>query len=248
VEEASVAPDGGIGGANAAIHDDFETQEQVDASGSLGTWQLTDVNGNAATQYTPVTTVTLDATDPAHSGTHSVKITGGGFLSTKPPAPAFYGRMWVLLASNPSPGRGSGPHWGWIHGEGPSLEGGTTAVQVRMGGQFGILEDNYSPNDDIVLSDPNVFNDSDGGTPPPIGVWTCVEFYYGKDSLRTWINGTEIVTMDVTPSTAWGHGATHAPWSPAYDAIRMGYAGYNGNAINLQIDDVALDPNQIGCN
>jgi hypothetical protein len=94
----------------------------------------------------------------------------------------------------------------------------------------------------------NVFNDSEGGTPPPIGTWTCVEFYYGKDALRTWINGTEIVTLDVTPSTVWGHGATTAPWSPVYDAIRMGYAGYNGNAINLQIDDVALDPNKIGCN
>jgi hypothetical protein len=233
--DAPGSPDGGIGGAAAAVHDDFE-------SGDLAKWSVTDPFGNPQ-QSMP--TVTVDTTMPAHSGTHSVKVHNGGLIGTTPPAPNFYGRFWVWLGSNPSPGRGSGGHWGWVVGAGP-LPGGTMA-EVRQGGQFDILIDNYSVNDDIVLSDPNLFNDTEGGVPPPVGKWVCVEFFYGKDSLRTWLGGTEITALDVTPATVWAHGMK-APWSPTYSAIRIGYAGYNGNAIDLWVDDVAIDANRIGCN
>lgn len=229
-----MATEGGIGGANAAIHDDFE-------SGSLSKWTVTDPFGG--TLQSPAT-LAIDTTK-AHSGMDSVKIHNGGVIGVAPPASAFYGRFWVWLATNPSPGRGSGGHWGWVMAPGTSPDGGM--AEIRQGGQFDILIDNDSVGDDIVLSDPNLFNDTDGGVTPPIAQWICVEFFYGKDSLRTWLQGTEISALDVTPTTVWAHGMT-APWSPAYSAIRIGYAGYNGNQIDLWIDDVAIDANRIGCN
>ncbi|HEY4015739.1 MAG TPA: hypothetical protein VGM06_20505 [Polyangiaceae bacterium] len=248
VSDAQGAPDtggtgavseGGIGGANAAIHDDFET-------GSLSKWTLTDPFGNPL-QGTAMTVAIDTAANggQVHGGMYSVKVHNGGLIGVAPPGPNFYGRFWVWLGTNPSPGRGSGGHWAWAVAPGTLPDGG--APEVRQGGQFDILIDNYSTNDDIVLSDPNLFNDTDGGISPPVGQWICVEFYYGKDSLRTWLQTAEVTALDVTPTTVWAHGMT-APWSPAYSAIRIGYAGYNGNEIDLWVDDVAIDTNRIGCN
>jgi hypothetical protein len=228
--------DGGCGNRAAAIHDDFE-------SGSLGSWQVTDPFGNPIPQGSTQYQVTID-TVRAHSGTRSVKVHGGGLIGVTPPAPAFYGRVWTWLGSSPGDVP-SGGHWGWIIGVGPGDSG--QPVEVRMGGQFGILIHNYSPNDDVVLSDPNFFNDGmDGGTRAIAGAWTCVEFYFGQDSLRTWINGAEVTSLEVTPSTVWAHGM-RAPWSPAYRSIRIGYANYNANAIDVWYDDAALDTSRICC-
>ncbi len=231
--------DGGIGGANAAIQDDFET-------GLLTQWTVTDPFGNALSSGATVAIDTTATGGQVHGGRYSVKIHNGGVIGVVPPSAAFYGRFWVWLATNPSPGRVSGGHWAWNMGSGAMPDG--AATELRQGGQFDILIDNDSVNDDIVLSDPNLFNDTEGGVTPPVAQWVCVEFFYGKDSLRTWLQGSEITALDVTPTTVWAHAMTVAPWSPAYTTIRIGYAGYNGNPIDLWIDDVALDPSRVGCN
>jgi hypothetical protein len=219
-----------------AIHDDFE-------SGSLGAWQVTDPYGNPLAPGNSQYSVTVDTTR-AHSGTHSLKVSNGGLIGVAPPSPGFYGRVWTWLGSSPGEVPNGG-HWGAIIGVGTSDSSQST--EVRMGGQFGILIDNYSTNDDIVLSDPTFFNDGmDGGTKAIVGAWTCVEFYFGKDSLRTWVNGAEITSLDVTPSTVWAHGMK-APWSPEYSSIRIGYANYNAAAIDVWYDDVAIDANRICC-
>jgi hypothetical protein len=227
--------DGGCGSVVPAIHDDFEN--------GLGAWQITDPFGNPIPQGSAQYSVTLD-TMHARSATHSVKVHNGGLIGVAPPASAFYGRVWAWLGSSPGDVP-SGGHWGWILGVGPGNAG--SAPEVRMGGQFGILIHNYSVNDDVVLSDPNFFNDGmDAGTRAIAGAWTCVEFYFGKDSLRTWIDGSEVAALNVTPTTTWAHGMK-APWSPAYAAIRIGYANYNANAIDVWYDDVAIDTSRICC-
>jgi hypothetical protein len=229
---------GACSGSALAIQDDFES-----AAINPITWQVTDPFGNPLQPGNSQYSVAIDTTR-AHSGTHSVKVHNGGLFGTTPPGSAFYGRAWTWLGSSPG-NVPTGGHWGSIIGVGPA-EGGAPA-EVRMGGQFGILIYNYSANDDVVLSDPTFFNDGmDGGTTATVGAWACVEFYFGKDSLRTWINGTEIASLNVTPTTTWAHGMK-APWSPAYASIRLGYANYNANAIDVWYDDVAIDTNRICC-
>jgi hypothetical protein len=217
------------------ISDDFE-------SGALTKWQLTDPFGNPLQAGNTQYSVTVDTTR-AHSGTHSVKVHNGGLFGVAPPGPEFYGRAFMWLGSTPGT-IPSGGHWGSIIGAGT---GPTGAVEVRMGGQFGILIYNYSTNDDVILSAPNFFNGGmDAGTSPMVGAWMCVEFFFGKDALRTWINGAEIATLDVTPATTWDHGMK-APWSPAYTAVRLGYANYNANAIDVWYDDVAIGTQRLCC-
>jgi polysaccharide lyase-like protein len=235
--EAAQVPEGGGGGCASApaIHDDFE-------SASLGTWQATDPYGNPLTAGSTQYSAAIDTTR-AHSGTHSVKV-HNGLIGMAPPAGAFYGRAWAWFGSSPG-SVPSGGHWGSFIGVGRGDSG--TPVEVRMGGQFGILIYNYSTNDDVVLSDPNFFNDGmDAGTSLVVGKWTCFEFYFGKDSLRTWVDGAEVTTLNVTPSTVWAHGMK-APWSPAYSSIRIGYANYNAAAIDVWYDDVAFDTSRICC-
>jgi hypothetical protein len=229
--------DGACARSAPAIYDDFE-------NGSLGAWQITDPFGNPIPQRSAQYSVSLD-TARARSGTHSVKIHNGGLIGVAPPASSFYGRVWAWLGSSPGDVPRGG-HWGWIVGVGAG--DAAAPVEVRMGGQFGILIDNYSLNDDIVLSDPSFFNDGmDGGTSVIAGAWMCVEFYFGKDSLRTWLNGSEVTSLNVTPATTWAHGATRAPWSPTYTAIRIGYTNYNANAIDVWYDDVAIDTSRVCC-
>jgi hypothetical protein len=202
-------------------------------------WKLTDPYGNPIGQSSQAS-IAIDTTH-AHSGKNSVKVENGGFFGIAPPATAFYGRMWVWLDADPGTG-----HWAWIDALGPSSS--TTPTEVRMGGHYGILEFNYFGNDGEYLSDPNFFNDGmSGGTHPPIGSWVCVEFEYAKDAAGLWLSGSATPTMQMTPTTAWGNG-TKAPWSPAYDAVRLGFHNYNGSDVAAWFDDVAFDTQKIGCN
>jgi hypothetical protein len=229
--DASMAPAGGIGGAAAAVYDDFEN----DAVGVLGPpWQLTDQNGVPNAMYTPVTTVTVDTTR-AHSGTHSVKISsGGGFFGVPPPTSAFYGRAWVYLDGTP----GSG-HWAFIEGVSSGAQG--AATQVRWGGNVGTYDAN------VQTSGPEyeIQARADGGAiAPPASQWMCVEFYYGQGALQLWQDGTQI--LNITSTTVWQGGA--APSLPAYAMVRLGYAAFGASSIDVWFDDVAIDPRRIGCN
>jgi hypothetical protein len=223
------AGDGGIGGAAAAVHDDFE-------SGALASmWSLTDQNGVPNTQYTPVTTVTVD-TAQAHSGTHSVKVaTGGGFFGVTPPAAEFYGRAWVYLAA--SPGNG---HWAFI--EGVSAGGQNMATQVRIGGNIGTYDINIQPatgGEDEVRAGGNGAME-----PPPVAQWACFEFHYAQDTVEFWQDGTSVLA--VTPTTTWLNGLK-APWSPQYATIRFGFAVFGATATNVWFDDIAVDAQRVGC-
>jgi hypothetical protein len=128
----------------------------------------------------------------------------------------------------------------WV-GVGP---GGNQGTEVRYGGHYDILEANYFGNDDEVISDPKGYCSPtcSNGVAVPVGRWACVEFYFGKDELRFWLDGNEVQPLHVT---AWRNQA--APWSPAYDRVRLGFHDFQGSAVDVWYDDVALDQQRIGC-
>jgi len=180
------------------------------------------------------TTAVLDGTR-AHGGGKSLHV-HDGFIETSPPATAFYGRAWVWFGADPGTG-----HWmGWV-GVGP---GGSQGTEVRYGGHYDILQANYFGNDDEVISDPKGYCSPtcDNGVVMPVGAWSCVEFYFGKDEMRFWLDGAEVPTLHVT---TWRNQA--APWSPAYDRVRLGFHDFQGSAVDVWYDDVALGTRKIGC-
>jgi hypothetical protein len=45
--------------------------------------------------------------------------------------------------------------------------------------------------------------------------------------------------------TAWRN--QPAPWSPAYDRVRLGFHDFQGGAVDVWYDDVALGTTRLGC-
>jgi hypothetical protein len=225
----AASSDGGAdGGARtvAAISDGFEGAT-LDGS----RWTVLGAEGHQA----PLPTTALVDSGRAHSGKQSLHV-HDGFIETQPPGTAFYGRAYVWFDADPGTG-----HWmSWV-GVGP---GGAQGTEVRYGGHYDILEANYFGNDDEVISDPQGYcaPTCSNGVAVPVGRWACVEFYFGKDELRFWLDGNEVQTLHVT---SWRNQAP--PWSPAYDRVRFGFHDFQGPAVDVWYDDVALDLQRIGC-
>ncbi len=219
------AADGGSRGA-VAVSDDF-AGATLDGS----RWSVLGAEGHQAPL---ATTAVLDASR-AHGGRQSLHV-HDGFIQTRPPGPAFYGRAFVWFDADPGVG-----HWmSWV-GVGPAA---TQDVEVRYGGHYDILEANYFGNDDEVISDPKGYCSPtcDHGVAVPVKRWACVEFYFGKDETRFWLDGNEIATLHVT---SWRNQAP--PWSPAYDRVRLGFHDFQGGAVDVWYDDVALGTTRLGC-
>jgi len=129
VDGGGAAPsDGGAAdGAHAvaAIADGFEGAT-LDGS----RWTVLGAEGHQA----PSTTTALVDGVRAHSGKQSLHV-HDGFIETRPPGAAFYGRAFVWFDADPGAG-----HWmSWV-GVGP---GGAQGTEVRYGGHYDILEANY---------------------------------------------------------------------------------------------------------
>lgn len=212
--------------SNAAVADDFEGPS-LDAA-------LWTVRGFEGSQMATPTTATVDSTR-AHTGKQSVLIRDG-FLEAKVPASAFYGRLYTWFDADPGTG-----HWMSIAALAP---GNGRDTEVRYGGHYGILQANYYGNDDEVISDPKGYcaPTCDNGVTMPVGRWACVEVYYGPDEMRLWLDGEEIETLHVRE---WRN--QKAPWSPAYDRVRVGFHNFQGSAPQVWLDDVAFDSARIGC-
>jgi hypothetical protein len=181
-------------------------------------------------------TATTAVVDPAraHRGQRALHI-HDGFIQTAPPARAFYLRAFAWFDADP----GSG-HWmSWV-----AVAPGDHGTEVRYGGHYDILEANYFGNDDEVISDPKGYCSPTctNGVAVPVRRWACVEAWFGPDELRFWLDGTEVTPLHVT---RWRNQA--APWSPAYDRVRLGFHDFQGAPVDVWYDDVALSTTRIGC-
>jgi hypothetical protein len=235
--DAAVVPhaDGSVVGGNGqdggtrapvSVSEDFEGATLDGAR-----WTVLGAEGHQSPQST---TAVLDGAR-AHGGKQSLHV-HDGFIEARPPGTAFYARAFVWFGADPGAG-----HWmSWV-GVGP---GGAQGTEVRYGGHYDILQANYFGNDDEIISDPKGYcaPTCTAGVAVPVGRWACVEVYFGKDESRLWLDGNEIDTLHVT---SWRNQA--APWSPAYDRVRLGFHDFQGAPVDVWYDDVALDAERIGC-
>jgi hypothetical protein len=208
------------------VHDDFEAPS-LDAK-----WTVLGAEGHQAPQ---ATTAVIDAVH-VHTGARALHV-HDGFVETAPPSTSFYARAFAWFDADPGTG-----HWmAWV-GVGPGDQQGIT--EVRYGGHYDILQANFFGNDDEVISDPKGYCSPTctNGVSVPIGAWTCIEAYFGKDEIRFWMNDVEVAPLHVT---SWRNRA--APWSPVYDRARLGFHDFQGGAIDVWYDDVAFDTQRIGC-
>ncbi|HEX4334263.1 MAG TPA: hypothetical protein VH062_00030 [Polyangiaceae bacterium] len=253
---AGIPANGGASGASgaalsarcasgAALCDDFETGSGVPDSAK---WNVvTSYSG----QPSSVNSVVVDGAQHLR-GAHAVHVhteTGDPvYLETRTlPGSGnhFFARAFAYF--DVDPGARTMGHWGAIVGVGPK-SGASQDVEVRFGGQFDILVENYEPNDALQISSSRD-GFYDDGTRLPVRTWTCfeVEFDGDTDELRVFMDDAELERLHVTDWGQFGHNATPA-WSPAYKQIRIGYQSWNADTpVDVWYDAIAVDTVRIGC-
>lgn len=225
------------GCADAAFCDDFEQQA---GSAPAGRWTV----GAANCQGTG--TVTVD-TAVAHSGTRSVKVTGGGgycnhafFGTGVPTAGVLYGRFWVRhTTALPA------AHVTFMALR-DTADGGR---DLRAGGQNRALQWNRE-SDDATLPAQSPAGVAQS-VPLPTGTWSCFEFAIdgAAGQLRTWLGSAEVpgLVVDGVPTPDVDQQWLARAWHPAVADLRLGWESYGTDADTLWFDDVAVGSSRIGC-
>ncbi len=195
-------------------------------------------------------TLTVDAMQ-AHSGTHSLRVDGGGgycdhvFIANANAiaslGPQVYTRVFVRLASPLGAG-----HVTFLAMKDSADRGG----DVRLGGQDMILMYNRQ-SDDATLP---VLSPTGTGESVALAAnaWTCIESHFDETAgtIDTWVDGHEVAGLveNGTPvadvSTQW---LSQSGWAPALSDFRLGWESYSGQTMTLWFDDVALARERIGC-
>jgi hypothetical protein len=186
----------------------------------------------------------------AHSGTHSVRVDGGGgycdhvFFATSAAvaqvSPQLYARFFVRLGAPLGAG-----HTTFLAMK-DQADGGK---DMRMGGQDSVLIYNRQSDDATLptLSPAGIA----ASMAPAATTWTCIELYVDETAgtIETWVDGKQIAGLSEngTPvadiSTQW---LAHA-WKPMLVDFRLGWESYAGQTMTLWFDDVAIAGARIGC-
>ena len=199
---------------------------------SLHDWALLDYN------YQPIAGTNTGVgsgvtTDDAAHGTHSLKAVGGpGFTdavwltntSLFPITPnqlyvRFYIKLMTALVD-------SHTTFAVVDGTGGGASG-SSLTEVRMGGQFRYLVANLQLNDSQRRSGGNAGDpETAPGVPLTVNTWYCMEILYDGvgPSMRTWLNGNEIVDLAVLAASDWSSPPSTPQWMPNMAHLKLGWA------------------------
>jgi hypothetical protein len=232
----STPPSNASGCDGLAVCDDFES------STVAATWTTVTPNcsGTGA--------IALD-TSQAHSGSRSLKVSGGGgycnhvFLSTTAAASVgsvLWGRFFVRLDQALSDN-----HVTFV-----SMKNASDGKELRMGGQNRVLMWNRE-SDDATLPAMSPTGTA-ASTQLAAQSWHCVELRIdGKTGeIQTWVEGKEIAGLAViggpTPDIdePW---LRKTGWLPMPLDVKFGWESYGNQPMTLWFDDVALGARRIGC-
>jgi hypothetical protein len=195
-------------------------------------WQI-QINGDATA------IVALDSSK-AHSGTHSVHVTGTGFQTffalhdtSILPAPngRFFVRAFIRMEQPLTDG-----HNTFFVADLQATPGGGNAA--RVGEQFDMLMMTVAGDAHAYLSNQNHFNDGLPGVQFTPGAWTCIETLFDAPhtEIDVWVDGHEVPDMHPTNIT-----------QDTYDVLHFGFEKYAGPVTDIWYDDIAVGTERIGC-
>lgn len=185
----------------------------------------------------------------AHSGTKSLKVTGGGgycdhvFIANTAAVPsiggAVYGRFFVRFEA----ALGAG-HTTFM----TMKDSADSNKDLRMGGQSNILMWNRESDDATlpVLSPAGIAK----SLAPAPQAWVCVEFMVDPAGLlTTWVDGASVdgLVVDASSTPDVDQQWLTKAWKPALTDFKLGWESYAGQALTLWFDDVALGSARVGC-
>jgi hypothetical protein len=219
------------------------------------------LNQKGCSQSSPFSIV-VDTTQ-AHSGTHSVKVTGGDscgplMVNTsglqKITGGEVYGRFFVRLPSEPPFDHAALMTLGLVPNAdtpGMSLDQSKhLSFAVEQAGTANVFM--WQTTDGNILPDKNMMGGATS-TYPPADTWTCVEFHTSasKGSLETWVGGNPVAGLTFVPGTTVKTPSVNDQWTPpspfAPTSFGLGWIAFSAPQLVLWFDDVALGPSRIGC-
>jgi len=252
VEAATVAE----GGADLALNDDFEA-DSAGGPPSATLWSLVNLAGCGGGSFA----IVVD-TSQAHSGTKSVKVSGGDSCGplmvntsafAKIAGPDVYTRVYVRMpmATNLT--------------HTPMIMLGLTATNAGTGSldQANTLQlwpRTLGSANDLFwqTTDGNTLpqaNEQAGATSTPLAgdTWTCIETHTssaGSGTLETWVSGTRVDGISFIGGTTvvmpGVNDQWHSmPWAPKN--LGLGWIVFSGPTLSLWFDDVAIAASRIGC-
>lgn len=239
---------GSGGGGNPggfAVFDDFEAGSGTTPNSTK--WSI--LNTRIGTAESPGNTVEV-TTEEAFSGSRSLKVdvlSGTAMLMTSVGLPAngaTYFRARVRFAN----GSGSdlwNSHVTFVEGGGFEADGQPNShIEVRLGGQAGMLHANLSQGDGLSPS-PWAMPCALCTPPPPSNTWACLEgmFDIANEKVQAWLDGQEIVNAAM-PSD-WHVMSSTYPES--LERIGFGWETYGGGANTVYYDDIAIGAERIHC-
>jgi hypothetical protein len=237
--------------------DDFESA--ADTAGATPTgWTLFNPGGCSGSA---TFSATID-TSQFHSGTKSVKVTGGDscgplLLNTAAFASLsggeVYGRFFVRMPTTTafdhavmmSLGLSAGADTSGSYDQAKHLalapeEIGTTSALVWQ-----TTDSNILPAKAPAAAATTTF--------PMANVWTCIEFHVSANTsaIETWVDSNAVSGMTFIPGTTTKNAEINGQWTPAPLAptsFGLGWVVFSAPMISLWYDDAALGTKRIGCN
>ena len=258
---ASTGTGGGAEGCSSLpLCEGFES-DTAGAAPSINLWTIVNEGGcgNSSTSGFSVLVSTVEA----HSGTHSLAVTGGdscGPLMVNTSAfPKItggdvYGRFYVFL-----PTATAFNHAGMMT-LGLTANANPPGMSLNQSANLELASEsvNNAPVFTWQTTDGNILPDKDTmgaatTTYPAANTWTCVEFHTSASNgaLETWVNGTAVSGLTFVPGTTAKTQGVNDQWTPlspfAPTSLGLGWINFGGSPFTLYFDDIALDSSRIGC-
>jgi hypothetical protein len=250
------------GCSGLALCDDFES-DTVGSPPSASLWTLVGAAGcsGSGNPSAPIIyPIIVDGTQ-AHSGTKSVKISGGdscGPLMVNTSAFAslsggeVYGRFYVHMSDTTTTfDHAALMGLGLLHDAGTGLNIGDQTSYLQLASEGAGNATNvlmWQTDDSHILPNKNSAGGAESTYPAAAG-FTCIEFHTSQanKAIETWVNGTAVVGLTDPPApanaTQW---TPPSPFAPA--SLGLGWILFSGPKLDLWFDDVALSTTRIGCN
>lgn len=244
----------GVGCTGMPLCDDFEANA---AGMTPAGWTLVNATGCSGMTFS----ATVDTTQ-FHSGSKSVKVTGGdscGPLLVNTAAFAkltdgeVYGRFYLRMPTTQS----------FHHTVLASLG---LKANADAGGSFDqaghlqfAAEDIGGANklvwqsDDSNILPAKAPNAAETTTFPKSDTWTCVEFHISasKQAIETWIDGAAVPGMTFIPGTTTPNQEVNGQWKPASlvapTSFGLTLVEFGDTPLSIYFDDAALGATRIGC-
>jgi hypothetical protein len=228
------APGAGCNASGLLFCDDFEKLAPGPVQ-NAGPWTTAYIGPDAPT-------ITVDASTPAHSGTHSVRVHAPvtdfqSFLiyhdtAVLPRAQGdFYLRSYVRLGREMS-----AEHNAYMVFDRFAAPGAGAAV--RLGEQSQMLSLTVGGDAHGSLSNSKFSQDGVLGPHFTANSWACLEGYFNsvQPEIDFWLDGVEISDFH------------HSDWPvDSYDTLHFGFEKYAGPELDIWFDDIAISATRIGC-